>query len=190
MIRARHLILLLPLIGGLGMTNTATANCPPALDFEKRRLAGDETVRLCDAYRGKVVLVVNTASKCGFTGQYEGLEALYDKYREQGLVVIGFPSNDFGNQEPGSETQIADFCRLTYSVEFPMFEKVSVKRGKADPFYEYLAQQTGVYPKWNFYKYLIDRNGKVVDVYSSMTSPSSKKLVQSIEKLLAEPAAS
>ncbi len=170
------------------MTNTATASCAPALDFEKRRLASDETVRLCEAYQGKVVLVVNTASKCGFTGQYEGLEALYDQYGDQGLVVIGFPSNDFGNQEPGSEEQISDFCRLTYSVQFPMFEKTTVKRGLADPFYQYLADQTGVYPKWNFYKYLIDRDGRVVDVYSSMTSPKSKKLVNAIEQLLAKPA--
>ncbi|MCG6942695.1 MAG: glutathione peroxidase [Thiohalocapsa sp.] len=172
------------------MTETATAACAPSLDFEKRRLASDETVHLCDAYQGKVLLVVNTASKCGFTGQYEGLEALYAKYRDQGLVVIGFPSNDFANQEPGTEAQIKDFCRLTYSVEFPMFEKISVKKGRADPFYQYLAQQTGVYPKWNFYKYLIDRNGKVVDVYSSFTSPNSKKLVRTIEKLLAAPAPS
>lgn len=194
MIHLRHtlrpLTLSLTLLGGLLMTDTANAACAPALDFEKRRLAGDETVKLCDAYRGKVLLVVNTASKCGFTGQYEGLEALYDQYRDQGLVVLGFPSNDFGNQEPGSEEQIQDFCRLTYSVEFPMFEKISVKRGKADPFYQYLAQQTGVYPKWNFYKYLIDRDGKVVDVYSSVTSPRNKKLVRTIEELLARPAAS
>jgi glutathione peroxidase len=190
MIRACALALTFTLIGGFTMSANAATDCAPALDFEKRRLAGDETVRLCDAYKGKVLLVVNTASKCGFTGQYEGLEALYDQYREQGLEVLGFPSNDFGNQEPGSEAQIADFCRLTYSVEFPMFEKVSVKKGKADPFYEFLAQQTGVYPKWNFYKYLIDRDGKVVDVYSSVTTPRSKKLVQTIEKLLAKPASS
>jgi glutathione peroxidase len=190
MIRIHQLTPILLLLGGLLMTDSATADCAPTLNFEKRRLAGDETVNLCEAYQGKVLLVVNTASKCGFTGQYEGLEALYDKYREQGLVVLGFPSNDFGNQEPGSEAQIKDFCRLTYSVEFPMFEKVSVKRGKADPFYQYLAQQTGVYPKWNFYKYLIDRDGKVVDVYSSITSPSSKKLVRTIEQLLARPASS
>ncbi|MGD8206689.1 MAG: glutathione peroxidase [Thiohalocapsa sp.] len=166
------------------MTETATAACAPALDFEKRRLAGDEKVRLCDAYQGKVVLVVNTASKCGFTGQYEGLEALYDRYRERGLVVLGFPSNDFGNQEPGTEEQIQKFCRLTYSVQFPMFEKTSVKKGTADPFFRYLAEQAGAYPKWNFYKYLIDRNGNVVDYYSSITSPESKKIVQAIERLL------
>lgn len=166
------------------MTTQAAANCGPALDFELRRLAGDDTVRLCDAYQGKVVLMVNTASKCGFTGQYEGLEALYAKYKERGLVVLGFPSNDFANQEPGSEEQIQKFCRLTYSVEFPMFEKLHVKKGKASPLYQYLATQTGVYPKWNFYKYLIDREGRVVDHFSSITSPTSKTLVRAIEKLL------
>jgi glutathione peroxidase len=172
-------------IGGLFPTMAnASPDCAPALNFEMRRLAGDETVRLCDAYAGKVVLVVNTASKCGFTGQYEGLEALYDKYRDRGLVVLGFPSNDFANQEPGSEEDIRKFCRLTYSVEFPMFEKVSVKKGKAAPLYQYLAEQTGVYPKWNFYKYLIDREGKVVDYFSSVTGPESRKMVAAIEKLL------
>jgi glutathione peroxidase len=180
----RALASLTLLIGGLTMSNQATATCAPALDFEMRRLAGDETVKLCDAYQGKVVLMVNTASKCGFTGQYDGLEALYDKYRDRGLVVLGFPSNDFGGQEPGSEEQIQKFCRLTYSVEFPMFEKIHVKKGQAAPLYQYLASQTGAYPKWNFYKYLIDREGKVVDYYSSITSPESKKLVKAIEKLL------
>jgi glutathione peroxidase len=182
----RSFNLLLLLIGGLSlMTETAAAaNCAKALDFEKRRLAGDETVRLCDAYQGKVILVVNTASKCGFTGQYEGLEALYAKYRDRGLVVLGFPSNDFANQEPGTEEQIKEFCRLTYSVQFPMFEKIHVKKGSADPFFQYLAEQTGVYPKWNFYKYLIDRDGNVVDYFASITSPQSKKMVQAIERLL------
>lgn len=172
------------LIGGLLMTETATAACAPALDFEKRRLAGDETVRLCEAYQGKVILVVNTASKCGFTGQYEGLEALNRKYADRGLVVLGFPSNDFGNQEPGTEEQIQQFCRLTYSVQFPMFEKTSVKKGTADPFFKYLAEHAGAYPKWNFYKYLIDRDGNVVDYYSSVTAPDSKKLISAIERLL------
>jgi glutathione peroxidase len=162
----------------------AAGQCPSVLDFEMRRLASDETVRLCDAYRGQVILVVNTASKCGFTGQYEGLEALYRKYRDRGLVVLGFPSNDFANQEPGSEEEIAKFCRLTYSVEFPMFEKVQVSKGKADPFYQALAGAAGAYPKWNFYKYLIDREGRVVDYYSSFTSPESPKLTAAIERLL------
>jgi glutathione peroxidase len=170
---------------------TAAADCPAALNFDKRRLAGDEIINLCEAYRGKVLLVVNTASKCGFTGQYEGLEELYDTYKDQGLEVLGFPSNDFGNQEPGSEEQIKDFCRLTYSVEFPMFEKTSVKKGKADPLFEVLAQQAGgTYPKWNFYKYLVGRDGKVVQAYSSMTSPKSGKLVKALEAELAKQPAS
>mgnify|MGYP001059418356 CR=1 FL=1 len=174
------------------MSQTASAaDCPAALSFEKRRLAGDETVNLCEAYRGKVLLVVNTASKCAFTGQYEGLEELYDTYKAQGLEVLGFPSNDFGNQEPGTEEQIKDFCRLTYSVQFPMFEKTSVKRGKADPMFEVLAQESGgTYPKWNFYKYLIGRDGKVVRAYSSMTAPKSGKLVKALEAELAKEPAS
>ncbi len=125
-------------LGGLAYGGAASGadSCPPILDFEKRRLAGDEVVRLCDAYAGQVILVVNTASKCAFTGQYEGLEALYRRYKDRGFVVLGFPSNDFGNQEPGTEQQIQQFCRLTYSVEFPMFEKTRVKKGVADPMFE------------------------------------------------------
>lgn len=192
----RRLFLPIALLGGLTMSNIAAADtagsanaetagtCAPALDFQYRRLAGDEQVRLCDVYRDKVILVVNTASKCGFTGQYEGLEKLYDDYRDRGLVVLGFPSNDFANQEPGTEDQIRDFCRLTYSVEFPMFEKTHVKKANADPFFRYLGEQTGVYPKWNFYKYLIDRNGQVVESFSSITSPQSSKMIKAIERLL------
>lgn len=162
----------------------ATEDCAPALHFEKRRLAADEVVNLCEAYQGKVVLIVNTASKCAFTGQYEGLEAPYRRYKDRGFVVLGFPSNDFGNQEPGTEKQIQSFCRLTYSVEFPMFEKISVKQGEADPLFRVLAEQAGAYPSWNFYKYLIDRDGNVVDYYTSVTSPQSSKVVSAIEKLL------
>jgi glutathione peroxidase len=162
----------------------ATEECPALLDVNVRQLAGQEVVNLCDSYKGKVVLVVNTASKCGFTPQYEGLEALYRKYKDRGLVVLGFPSNDFMGQEPGSEQEIAQFCRLTYSVEFPMFEKVSVKKGSAAPLFERLAAAGAPYPKWNFYKYLIDRDGKLVDYYSSVTAPESGKLVSAIERLL------
>lgn len=172
-------------VGGLLSVGGATAGtCAPLLDHEMRQLAGEERVRLCDAYQGQVILVVNTASKCGFTGQYEGLEALYRKYKDRGFVVLGFPSNDFANQEPGTESEIAQFCRLTYSVEFPMFEKTEVAKGKASPFYRGLAEAAGGYPKWNFYKYLIDRNGQVVDYYSSITAPESDKLVSAIERLL------
>ena len=133
---------------------------------------------------GKVVLVVNTASYCGFTSQYEGLEALYAKYNARGLVVLGFPSNDFGQQEPGSNQQIADFCSNTYGVKFPMFAKTSVVGKNAHPLYAQLAQATGRTPKWNFHKYLIDRQGKVVDSYMSLTGPSNAGLVKAIETAL------
>lgn len=162
----------------------AAGTCPPLLDLSVRRLAGDEQVNLCEAYLGKVILVVNTASKCGFTPQYEGLEALYRKYGDRGLVVLGFPSNDFMKQEPGNEEEIQKFCRLTYSVEFPMFEKVSVTKGSATPLFQRLAEAGAPYPKWNFYKYLIDRNGNYVDYFTSFTPPESDKVVRAIEKLL------
>jgi len=158
------------------------------LDHDFRRLAATETVNLQQAYGGQVLLVVNTASKCGFTPQYEGLEAMHAKYAERGFAVLGFPSNDFMGQEPGSEEQIQEFCTLTYGVKFPMFEKVSVKGDAATPFYRELAAATGEAPGWNFHKYLIDRNGKVVASFGSRTTPQDPKLVAEIEKLLAAPA--
>ncbi|MBK1732939.1 glutathione peroxidase [Thiococcus pfennigii] len=168
---------------------TTDATCPPLLDLEVRRLADDERVRLCDAYRGQVLLIVNTASKCGFTPQYEGLERLYRRYRDQGLVVLGFPSNDFLHQEPGDEAEIAKFCRLTYDVEFPIFEKVSVKRGHAHPLFQRLAEAGAPYPKWNFYKYLVDRRGRLAGHFSSVTPPEGRRLVEAIERALAAPPA-
>lgn len=159
-------------------------SCPDALDFEKRRLAGGERVNLCREYGGKVILVVNTASKCGFTHQYEGLEALYRRYREQGFVVLGFPSNDFGGQEPGTEKQIQKFCRLTYGVQFPMFEKTHAAAASADPLYRVLAEATGEYPRWNFHKYLIDRDGRVVASFGTRVPPESNEVVEAIERLL------
>jgi glutathione peroxidase len=164
--------------------NTSANQCPDTLDFEMRKLASDEKVSLCDEYGGKVVLIVNTASKCAFTGQYEGLEKLYADYKDKGLVVLGFPSNDFGGQEPGSEEKIQKFCRLTYSVQFPMFEKTHAKKQLADPLYRKLGELAGEYPRWNFHKYLIDRDGKLVGSYSSMTRPQSGRLVRAIEELL------
>ena len=158
--------------------------CPPALAFEKRTLAGEETVNLCERYLGKVVLVVNTASKCGFTYQYEGLESLYDRYRERGLVVLGFPSNDFAGQEPGSEEQIAEFCRSTYGVRFPMFEKTHAAKANADPLYRKLAELSGEYPGWNFHKYLLDREGNLVQSFSTRVEPESAEVVMAIEALL------
>jgi glutathione peroxidase len=160
------------------------ADCADALDYHKRPLAGEEPVHLCDVLGGKVVLVVNTASKCAYTPQYEGLEKLYARYRDRGLVVVGFPSNDFAGQEPGGEKQIRDFCRLTYNVQFPMFEKVRVKGTAADPFYRYLADATGEQPRWNFHKYLLDREGRVVASLPSQVEPEDARLVQMIEELL------
>lgn len=157
------------------------------LDHDYRRLAGKETVNLGEAYGGQVLLVVNTASKCGFTPQYEGLESLYAKYQDQGFAVLGFPSNDFMGQEPGSEEQIQEFCTLTYGVKFPMFEKVQVRGGGATPLYRELAEATGEAPGWNFHKYLIDRQGKVVASFGSRTTPQDPALVARIEALLAAP---
>lgn len=165
----------------------ATESCPPALNFEKRLLAEDRTVHLCDAYRGKVVLFVNTASKCAFTPQYDGLEALYRQHKDEGLVVLGFPSNDF-HQEYTDETQIQKFCRLTYSVEFPMFEATSVREGTADPLYRQIASMAGEYPRWNFHKYLIGRDGRLVASFPSQVSPDSPELTDTIKRLLQEDA--
>ena len=169
-------------IFGLGPVHGAPQR--DLLDHDARRLSSAETVNLKEAYAGKVVLIVNTASKCAFTGQYEGLEALYATYRDRGLVVLGFPSNDFGGQEPGTEAQIQDFCRLSYSVKFPMFAKTRVKKGAADPLFQALGDTAGRYPKWNFHKYLIDRDGRLVDNYLSITSPQSRRLVSAVEGLL------
>ena len=155
------------------------------LDQEFRRLASDEVVNLGETYRGKVILVVNTASKCGNTPQYDGLEKLYDEYQGDGLVILGFPSNDFFGQEPGTEEEIQEFCRLTYGVRFPMFEKVTVKEGEAHPFFEQLAAAAGTYPTWNFHKYLIGRDGQVVAEFSPRTQPYDDKLVSSIRGALA-----
>lgn len=156
------------------------------LDQDFRKLASEEEINLCEAYSGKVLLVVNTASKCGNTPQYDGLEDLYEKYGSDGLVVLGFPSNDFLGQEPGTEDQIEEFCRLTYGVEFPMFEKTTVKGKDAHPFYVELAEEGGTYPTWNFHKYLIGRNGEVIAEFSPRTKPENKELVAAVEMALAE----
>jgi glutathione peroxidase len=154
------------------------------LDQDFRRLASEEVVNLGKEYGGKVLLVVNTASKCGNTPQYDGLEKLYEEYGKDGLVVLGFPSNDFFGQEPGTEEQIQEFCRLTYKVKFPMFEKVSVKEGAAHPFFDRLANEAGTYPTWNFHKFLIGRDGELIAEFSPRTQPYDEKLVAGIEKAL------
>jgi len=152
--------------------------------IDVRMLASDERVNLCDTYHGKVLLIVNTASKCAYTPQYEGLEALYKKYNERGLVVLGFPSDDFGGQEPGAEGEIKRFCRLTYSVNFPMFEKTHARKDKAGALYQRLGEMSGEFPRWNFHKYLLDREGNLVGSYSSSTGPQSDRLVEKIQSLL------
>ena len=167
----------------------AAGACPALLDREFNRLQTGNPESLCQ-YRGKVILVVNTASYCGYTHQYEGLEALYRKYRDRGLVVLGFPSNDFGAQEPGSNHEIAEFCRLTYGVQSPMFEKSSVTSLKTNPLYADLAARTGQSPRWNFHKYLIDRNGNPAGTFASDIEPDSRQLLALLEKLLADKPAS
>jgi len=162
----------------------AAASCPAILHQTFKRLQDDSPQDLCQ-YSGKVVLVVNTASYCGFTKQYEGLEAMYAKYGSKGLVVLGFPSNDFGQQEPGSSKEIADFCYNTYGVKFPMFAKSVVSGKEPNPLYADLIKTTGQAPKWNFHKYLIDRNGKVVANFGSKITPDDKQLVGAVEKALA-----
>jgi len=159
----------------------------PLLDQDYRRLAGKEVVNLQKTYGGKVLLVVNTASKCGLTPQYEALEAMNAKYAGKGFAVLGFPSNDFMGQEPGSEKEIEEFCTLTYGVKFPMFEKVHVKGNDATPLYKQLAAATGDVPGWNFHKYLIDRNGKVVASFGSRVKPTDPAFVAKVESLLAAP---
>ena len=168
-----------------GNANAQSDTCPDILQHSFNRLQDEAPQNLCQ-YKGKVTLVVNTASYCGFTKQYEGLEALYAKYQQRGLVVLGFPSNDFGKQEPGTSKEIADFCFNTYGVKFPMFAKSSVRGDDVNPFYAQLIKASGTTPKWNFYKYLIDRNGKVIASYTSVTTPENKGLVAAIEKALAE----
>ncbi len=162
----------------------AAATCPALLNKTFPRLQDDKPENLCQ-YAGKVILVVNTASYCGFTPQYKGLEALYREYGKQGLVVLGFPSNDF-HQEMSDNAKIATFCKDTYNVQFPMFAPSHVTEPKPNALYEQLILATGDQPKWNFYKYLIGRDGKVVGVYPSLVTPDNKDFVAKIKTLLAQ----
>ena len=163
---------------------SAHAACPGLLDQKMETLTGDDA-SLCK-YAGSVLLVVNTASRCGYTPQYDGLEKLYRKYKPQGLVVLGFPSNDFGAQEPGSAREIAKFCEQNYGVTFPMFAKTSVAAGAANPFYEKLAAASGSRPRWNFHKYLVDRRGAKVIPFDTKVTPQDPQFVAEIERLLAD----
>ena len=138
------------------------------------------------SFSGKVVLVVNTASKCGFTRQYSGLQELWEKYQNNGLIVLGVPSNDFGHQEPGSETEIKSFCEVNYDIDFPMTSKVRVNGHEAHPFYRWAAKQFGFHakPRWNFHKYLIAPDGRLADWFSTGTSPTSIRVLKAVEQLL------
>lgn len=159
--------------------------CPALLQQDVFRLQDEKPQSLCQ-YSGKVVIVVNTASFCGFTPQYKGLEALYSKYQGRGLVVLGFPSNDFA-QESGSNKDIADFCESTFGVKFPMFTKTHVAGADASPLFKQLAAQTGTAPRWNFYKYIIARDGRTAVSFNSLTDPGSARFVAEIEKQLGRP---
>jgi glutathione peroxidase len=166
------------------MTSTvaSAATCGALLDHTVNDILGTRE-NLCQ-YAGKVVLVVNTASYCGYTPQYKGLQALNEKYKSRGLVVLGFPSNDFGQQEPGSEKEIADFCDRTYAVKFPMFAKTSVKEPGGSAVFDALAKATGERPEWNFHKYLIGRDGKTSASFASKVEPESPEFLKKVEELL------
>lgn len=163
------------------------ASADNAYDFSFQTLIGHHPLPLT-SFKGKVLIIVNTASKCGFTPQYKSLEKLYEKYKDQGLVILGVPSNDFGHQEPGAEQEIAHFCQLNYGVSFPMTAKEIVAGKKAHPFYLWAKQKLGftTAPKWNFHKYIINRKGEIVDYFYSTTSPDSSRFQKAVEKTLNE----
>ncbi len=161
---------------------TPAAQCPALLSYRVDNILGEKE-DLC-RHAGKVVLVVNTASFCGYTPQYKGLQALNERYRSRGLVILGFPSNDFGKQEPKSNAQIAEFCDRTYAVRFPMYAKTSVQPG-ASPLFDRLARATGERPKWNFHKYIVARDGSKVASFPSKVDPESQEFIAKVEEFLA-----
>jgi glutathione peroxidase len=179
----RRLLATLALAAGLAGAAGGTS----VLDLTMKRLDGSEQ-NLAD-YKGQVVLIVNTASKCGLTPQYDGLEKLYDTYKDRGFTVLGFPANDFMGQEPGTDAQIGEFCRATYGIRFPMFSKITVKGDEMHPLYKQLTSQPapiGGPIQWNFQKYLLDRSGTVVAKFDPKTKPEDPSLVGKIEELLAK----
>jgi len=165
----------------MGVSTMGNASCDVLYNHQFTTLDG-KPFDLCD-YQDKPILVVNTASKCGFTPQFEALEGLYKQYKSNGLLVIGFPSNDF-KQELNEDKKIGDFCKMTYGVEFPMMSKSSVRGNDVNPFYKQLIERSGTSPKWNFYKYVIAPNAEKVTVFSSMTKPDSQKLLHEIKPYL------
>jgi glutathione peroxidase len=176
--------LLVALGGGLFLAAgpASAAQCPAWLDHEFKRLHSSKTVNLCDEFAGRPLLIVNTASHCGYTGQFEGLEALHRKYRDRGLVVVGFPSNDF-RQEAGDEAETAEVCYVNYGVTFTMIATSPVKGDEANPVFKELVRQAGE-PAWNFNKYLVAADGKVVEHFKSSVTPQSGTMEKAIEQLL------
>jgi glutathione peroxidase len=176
-----------PLLPGVWMQAAAPATgaCPGLLQHSFKQLQTGEAQSLCQ-YQGKVLLIVNTASFCGYTSQYEGLEALHRKYKDRGLVVVGFPSNDFGGQEPGTNKEIAEFCRTTYGVQFPLYEKTTVSDLSTNALYAELAKATGQKPKWNFHKYVVGRDGSAIASFGSGVTPDARELIAVIERALAQ----
>lgn len=161
----------------------STTGCPALLQHRLPRLQDERPIDLCD-FAGRVLLIVNTASRCGYTGQYEGLEALHARYAARGFSVLGFPSNDFGEQEPGNNAQIADFCESTFGVRFPMFAKSTVRGAGAIALYRGLAERSGEVPQWNFHKYLVSRDAREVVSFDSATEPQSRRITREIERML------
>jgi len=172
------------LVVGGGVSANAKEAAPMSL-HELTANTIDGKPQPLSAWKGKVVLVVNTASQCGYTPQYDGLEKLYEEYKDKGLVVAGFPSNDFGAQEPGTEAEIKTFCSTKFNVKFPMFAKVKTKGDGQSPVYRFLSTEHGV-PQWNFHKYLVGKDGKVKKAFKSGVAPESKELRAAIDAALAE----
>lgn len=177
----------LPLVASATVAAETTAQGKPVslYDFKVKTIDGQDASLA--AYKGKALLIVNTASKCGYTPQYAGLEALYEKYKDRGLVVLAFPSNDFGGQEPGSNAQIKTFCELKYKTTFPLFEKIDVKGDAAAPLYKYLTGLPGKQGgeiSWNFNKFLVAPDGTVVEHFDSKVDPTSPALTQKLEQVL------
>lgn len=183
-LRSGHtiLIIILAMFVAPVPSRAAETRCPSMLNQQFANLM-DEPVSLCQ-FSGKVALIVNTASECGYTPQYDGLEKLYRRYRDKGFVVLGFPANDFGGQEPGTNKEIAQFCRLNYGITFPVFAKTSVIGPKANRLFRDLAAKTGKPPGWNFTKYLLDRKAQPVAVFESAVEPEDPRITSQIEKLI------
>ena len=183
MLKKIKVIILLIMISFFG--NKVAANYEKlAFDFEFKDLDGSPL--LLSDYKGKIIIAVNVASQCGFTKQYEEMQDIWEKYEAKGIIMLGIPSNDFGNQEPGSSKEIKNFCEAKFGISFPMTEKVTVKGSEAHPFYKWAYKNYGksAIPKWNFHKIIIGKDGKIANTFSSITKPSSKKFIKAIEELI------